>query len=38
MTEKTTQEQATTTKLVGAGCDNELIEQFMDFPKTGRKI
>ena len=37
MTERTKQEQAVVTNLVDAGCGNELIEQFMDFLKTGRK-
>ena len=37
MTERTKQEQAVVTNLVDAGCGNELIEQFMDLLKSGRK-
>ena len=37
MTERTKQEQAVVTNLVDAGCGSELIEQFIDFLKTGRK-
>ena len=37
MTEKTKQEEAVVTNLADAGCDNELIEQFMDLLKTGSK-
>lgn len=37
MTERTRQERAVVTNLVDAGCDNKLIEQFMDYLKTGRK-
>ena len=37
MTERTKQEQAVVTNLMDAGCDNELIEQFMGLLKTGRK-
>ena len=37
MTERTKREQDVVTNLVDAGCDNELIEQFMDLLKTGRK-
>lgn len=37
MAERTKQEQAVVTNLVDAGCGNELIEQFMDFLKAGKK-
>jgi hypothetical protein len=37
MIERTKQEQAVITNLADAGCDNEQIEQFMDFLKSGRK-
>lgn len=37
MIERTKQEQAVVTNLMDAGCDNELIEQFMGLLKTGRK-
>ena len=37
MTERTKRKQDVGTNLVDAGCDNELIEQFMDLLKTGRK-
>ena len=37
MTERTKRKQDVVTNLVDAGCDNELIEQFMDLLKTGRK-
>ena len=37
MTERTRQERAVVTNLVDAGCDNKLIEQFMDYLKTGSK-
>ena len=37
MAERTRQEQAVVTNLVDAGCDNELIEQFINLLKTGRK-
>ena len=37
MAERTKQEQAVVTNLVDAGCDNELIEQFMDLLTTGKK-
>ena len=37
MTERTKQEQAVVANLADAGCDNEQIEQFMDFLKYGRK-
>ena len=37
MTERTSQEQAVITNLVDAGCDDELIEKFMELLKTGRK-
>jgi len=37
MTERTRQERAVVTNLVDAGCDNELIKQFMDLLKSGRK-
>ena len=37
MAERTKQEQDVVTNLVDAGCDNEQIEQFMDFLKSGRK-
>lgn len=37
MMERTRQEQAVVANLADAGCDNEQIEQFMDFLKSGRK-
>ena len=37
MTERMKQEQDVVTNLVDAGCDNKLIEQFMDYLKTGSK-
>lgn len=37
MIERTRQEQAVVANLADAGCDNEQIEQFMDFLKSGRK-
>ena len=37
MAERTKREQAVVTNLVDAGCGNELIEQFMDFLKAGKK-
>ena len=37
MIERTKQKQAVITNLADAGCDNEQIEQFMDFLKSGRK-
>ena len=37
MIERTKQEQAVVANLADAGCDNEQIEQFMDFLKSGRK-
>ena len=37
MTESTRQEQAVVTNLEDAGCDSELIKQFMDLLKTGKK-
>ena len=37
MTEITKQEQALVTNLVDAGCDSELIEEFMNLLKTGEK-
>ena len=37
MTGRTKQEQAVVSNLVDAGCSNELIGQFMDLLKTGRK-
>lgn len=37
MTERTKQERDVVTNLVDAGCDNELIKQFMDLLKGGRK-
>ena len=35
MAERTKQEQAVVTNLMDAGCDNELIDQFMDLLKRG---
>ena len=37
MAERTKREQAVVTNLVDAGGGNELIEQFMDFLKAGKK-
>lgn len=37
MIERTRQEQAVVANLADAGCDNEQIEQFMDFLKSSRK-
>jgi hypothetical protein len=37
MTERTKQGQDVVTNLVDAGCNNELIKQFMDLLKSGRK-
>ncbi len=37
MAERTKQEQDVVTKLVDAGCDNELIDQFIDLLKNGKK-
>lgn len=37
MAERTKQEQAVVTNLMDAGCDNELIDQFMDLLKNGKK-
>ena len=37
MTGRPKQEQAVVSNLVVAGCSNELIGQFMDLLKTGRK-
>ena len=37
MIERMKQEQDVVTNLVDAGCDNELIKQFMDLLKSGRK-
>ncbi len=37
MIERTKQEQAVIANLADAGCDNEQIEQFMDFLKSGGK-
>ena len=37
MTERTKQEQDVVTNLVDAGCDNELIDQFIDLLKNGKK-
>ena len=37
MTERMKQEQDVVTNLVDAGCDNKLIERFMDYLKTGSK-
>ena len=37
MKERTKQERDVVTNLVDAGCDNELIKQFMDLLKGGRK-
>lgn len=37
MAEITKQEQAIVTNLLDAGCDNEQIERFIAFLKTGQK-
>ena len=37
MTERTKREQDVVANLVDAGCDNELIDQFMDLLKNGKK-
>ena len=37
MIERTRQEQAVVANLADAGCDNEQLEQFMGFLKSGRK-
>ena len=37
MTGRTKLEQTVVTNLLDAGCDNELIKQFMELLKTGRK-
>ncbi|RKI65339.1 hypothetical protein D7V91_14395 [bacterium 1xD42-67] len=37
MAERTKQEQDVVTNLVDAGCDNELIDQFIDLLKNGKK-
>lgn len=37
MTESTRQERSVVTNLEDAGCDSELIKQFMDLLKTGKK-
>jgi len=37
MAEKTRQEQAVITNLVDAGCNSELISQFMNFLECGEK-
>lgn len=37
MVERTKREQAVVANLMDAGCGNELIDQFMDLLKAGRK-
>ena len=37
MTESTRQERSVVTNLEDAGCDHELIDQFMDLLKNGKK-
>lgn len=37
MEERTKQEQDVVSNLVDAGCDNELIDQFIDLLKNGKK-
>lgn len=37
MIEQTKDDQAIVTNLLDAGCDNELIEKFMEFLKAGKK-